>query len=196
MKIAKAIVCLLGVALLLSACAGGGPATPTSVPATPSASGTKFQGMPSATVDAIYKEVQTALGVAEMKIAQEGFTLTLGSNTAIVKAGLEILPTTSWGQVIIAGGTGVNFSSASDTTQKMAAVLKGLGWTEDMAFAADGPMGSVRGFRKDKAIAVIEVNWVPASDVQVDPNQPIEAQNIPANKQLYTVRLLLAVQPF
>ncbi|MCX5970516.1 MAG: hypothetical protein NTV14_03295 [Coprothermobacterota bacterium] len=43
---------------------------------------------------------------------------------------------------------------------------------------------------------MIEVNWVPASDVQVDPNQPIEAQNIPANKQIYTVRLLLAVQPF
>lgn len=196
MRIGKAIVCLLGVALLLSACAGGGPATTTSASPTPSTSGTKFQGMPSATVDAIYKEVQTALGVAEMKIAQEGFTLELGANTAVVKAGLEILPTTNWGQVFVAGGTGANFASASQTAQKMATVLQGLGWTEDIAFAADGPMGSVRGFRKDKAIAVIDVSWVPASDVQVDPNQPIEAQNIPAAKQIYTVRLLLAVQPF
>ncbi len=193
MRIGKAIVCLLGVALLLSACAGGGPATPATT--TPSSSGAKFQGMPSATVDAIYKEVQTALGVTEMKIAQEGFTLTLGTNTAVVQAGLEILPTTDWGQVIIAAGTGVNFPSASETAQKIATVLQGLGWTEDNAFAADGPMASFRGFRKDKAIAVIDVGWVPTSDVQVDPNKPIEAQNIPAAKQIYTVRLLLAVQP-
>ncbi|MCX5973752.1 MAG: hypothetical protein NTU59_03590, partial [Coprothermobacterota bacterium] len=72
----------------------------------------------------------------------------------------------------------------------------GLGWTEDIAFAADGPMGSIRGFRKDKAIAVIDVSWAPFGGVQVDPNKPIEAQNIPADKQLYTVLLLLAVQPF
>ena len=196
MRIGKAIVCLLGVALLLSACAGGGPATPTSVSPTPSTSGTKFQGLPSATVDAIYKEVKAALGVADMEIAQEGFTLAQGTDTAVMKAGLEILPTTNWGQVIIAGGTGVNFAGTGQTVQKIATILQGLGWTEDITFAADGQTGSVRGFRKDKAIAVIDVSWIPFGDVQVDPNKPIEAQNIPADKQLYTVRLLLAVQPF
>ncbi|MCX5973781.1 MAG: hypothetical protein NTU59_03735, partial [Coprothermobacterota bacterium] len=128
MRIGKAIVCLLGVALLLSACAGGGPATPTSVPPTPSTSGTKFQGLPSATVDAIYKEVKAALGVADMKIVQTGFTLELGANMAVVKmTGTEILPTTSWGQVFNAAGFGTDFASPGKTAQKMATVLQGLG---------------------------------------------------------------------
>lgn len=183
MKISKTIVLLLGLALLLSAC-GGTSTTPTTGSPSPTGTGAvHFQGLPSADVDAIFAEIKAALNM-DLTIRQEDFVDTISGDSG-------------WGQAIITEGTGNDFASPPATTaQILATILEGKGYQEDMAYAADGPTGTQRGFTKDKGLAMIDVNWKPAEDVVIDPNQPIEAQDITPEKMMYSVKVLLATKPF
>ena len=186
MKISKTFILLLGLALSLSAC-GGTSTTPTTGPTTgsPSPTGTgevHFQGLPSADVDSVFAEIKSALNM-DLKINQEDFVDSIGGGSG-------------WGQAIVVEGTGNDFASPAITAQILATILEGKGWKEDIAYAADGPTGTQRGFTKDKGLAMIDVNWKPADDVMIDPNQPIEAQDIAPEKMLYSVKLLLATKPF
>ncbi|MCX5973606.1 MAG: hypothetical protein NTU59_02805 [Coprothermobacterota bacterium] len=186
MKISKTVVLLLGLALLLSAC-GGTSTTPTATPSTGLPSPTEtgevlFQGLPSADVDSIFAEIKSALNM-DLKINQEDFVDSIGGGSG-------------WGQAIVVEGTGNDFTSPGITAQILTTILEGKGWKEDMAYAADGPTGTQRGLTKNKALALIDVNWKPADDVVIDPNQPIEAQDITPEKMLYSVKLLLATKPF
>jgi ABC-type glycerol-3-phosphate transport system substrate-binding protein len=186
MRIPKTIALLLGLALLLSAC-GGASTTPTTSPTTgsPSPTGTDevhFIGLPSANVDAIFAEIKAALNM-DLKINQEDFVDSISGDSG-------------WGQAIVVEGTGNDFAGPAITAQILATILEAKGYQEDMAYAADGPTGTQRGFTKDKGLALIDVNWKPADDVVLDPNQPIEAQSIVPEKMLYSVKVLLATKPF
>lgn len=182
MKISKTIVLLLGLALLLSAC-GGTSTTPTTVLPSPTGTGAvHFIGLPSADVDAIFAEIKSALDM-DLTIKQEDFVDTISGDSG-------------WGQAIITEGTGNDFASPATTAQILATILEGKGYQEDMAYAADGPTGTQRGFTKGKGLAMIDVNWKPAEDVVIDPNQPIEAQDIAPEEMMYSVKVLLATKPF
>ncbi len=119
----------------------------------------------------------------DLTIKQEDFVDTISGDSG-------------WGQAIITEGTGNDFASPATTAQILATILEGKGYQEDMAYAADGPTGTQRGFTKDKGLAMIDVNWKPAEDVVIDPNQPIEAQDIAPEKMMYSVKVLLATKPF
>ena len=186
MKTMKVVIVLLGLALLLSAC-GGTSTTPTATPSTGLPSPTEtgevlFQGLPSADVDSIFAEIKSALNM-DLKINQEDFVDSIGGGSG-------------WGQAIVVEGTGNDFAGPAITAQILATILEGKGYQEDMAYAADGPTGTQRGFTKEKGLAMIDVNWKPAEDVVIDPNQPIEAQEIAPEKMNYSVKVLLAIKPF
>jgi hypothetical protein len=198
MKAGSILAVFLGLILVLSACASTAPATSptaspsstpspsTSVPPTSSAAPTTapsgpYIGLPSAIVDGIYALMKGNLGV-DVTIAQEDFY------DSISKQG-------GWGQALNATGTGNDFASPAITAQILATILENEGWKVDPQLAADGPMGTALGYRKDKALALIEVNWQPDSSITVDPSKPIESQEIPLDKQLYSVKLSLATLP-
>ena len=182
MKISKTIALLLGLALLLSAC-GGTSTTPTTGSPSPTGTGeVHFQGLPSADVDSVFAEIKSALNM-DLKIKQEDFVDSISGGSG-------------WGQAIVTEGTGNDFASPVITAQILATILEGKGYKEDMAYAADGPTGTKRGFTKGKGLAMIDVNWKPAEDAVIDPNQPIEAQEIAPEKMLYSVKVLLATKPF
>lgn len=182
MKISKTIALLLGLALLLTACGGTSTTPTTSAPSPTGTDEVHFQGLPSADVDAIFAQIKSALNM-DLTIKQEDFVDAIGGGSG-------------WGQAILTEGTGNDFAGPAITAQILATILEGKGYQEDMAYAADGPTGTQRGFTKDKGLAMIDVNWKPAADVVIDPNQPIEAQDIAPEKMLYSVKVLLATKPF
>ncbi len=196
MKAGSIFAVFLGLVFLLAACASSAPSvvSPTtgSPPASPSSTpppstttpplrptqGGPYIGLPADFVDSILAIMKANLGV-EVIVTQENF-----HDPVLEKDGV--------GQVLTAQGTGNDFASPAITAQIIASILENDGWKVAPQLQADGPTGTSLGYRKDKALALIEVVWSPAEGVTVDPNQPIEAQEIPPDQQLYKVRLSLA----
>jgi hypothetical protein len=170
---------ILLVAVLFSACAAPSTVSPSAGSSQPSGN---YQGMPSATVDGYVKDVETALSAQDTKITQTELK--------------TIFPTLNgWSQAITFEGTGKDFGGLMTVASKIEQMLTGKGWVVENQLAANGPTGLAAGYHKDKGLAIIVVDWKPAADVQVDMNKPIESQNIPPEKQVFTVKLVLATLP-
>lgn len=96
------------------------------------------------------------------------------------------------GCTLTAMATGAKFSDPGSVLQTLVQAMQG--WTEDSQYQAGGPTGAATGLRRDMALMLISVGWMPSPDVQCPKDQPISACNLKPEQQLYTVQIQTAMK--
>ncbi|MBA3534025.1 MAG: hypothetical protein H0T73_19060 [Ardenticatenales bacterium] len=91
-------------------------------------------------------------------------------------------------------GNGVQVGTFADATITLHEMLKGQGWLEDTRYVADGPTGSLLGFRQENRLCMADVQWQPTADVQCPADQPISACPLTPEQQLFTIHLTCVQQ--
>jgi hypothetical protein len=97
---------------------------------------------------------------------------------------------TGQGCSLTAKGTGVDFGNPSDVTAKLVSAF--VGWTEQVAYQADGPTGSATAMTRDMGLLLIRAEWSPAPEVSCPADQPISACGIKPEQQVYTIEIQVA----
>ncbi len=93
---------------------------------------------------------------------------------------------------LVATGNGAQFKPFVDVAADLRSLLTQRDWSEDHAFAADGPNGTSTAFRRGADVALVSVGWQPDDGVNCD--GPIAQCDVPAEQQRITVSLDL-VEP-
>ncbi|MGD8625074.1 MAG: hypothetical protein PVJ34_11085 [Anaerolineae bacterium] len=89
-----------------------------------------------------------------------------------------------------ATGLGTDFEDSWwALADRVAAILQGEGWTQDGARAADGPSGTIRGFRRDGALCLLSAGWELAPGVECPADRPIVECDLTPEQQVYHVGL-------
>jgi hypothetical protein len=91
-----------------------------------------------------------------------------------------------------AGGTGEQFSSFGQVQQQIDGIVRGRGWVADPQLVADGPIGSVVGYRQGGATLLSSVEWIPSADANCPPDQIITDCELTPAQQLYTLSVSAA----
>lgn len=97
---------------------------------------------------------------------------------------------TGQGCTLTATGTGVDFSSPGEVTDKLVGGFPG--WTEQTAYQADGPTGSATAMTRDMGLLLIHADWAPAPEVQCPADQPISACDLQPEQKRYTIQIQAA----
>jgi len=86
-------------------------------------------------------------------------------------------------------GTGVQFESPSAVVSALGSMLAEQGWTADPMLVADGPTGTVKGYRKGDQVCLAGAMWVADESANCPEDQPISACDLTPEQQNYTVTL-------
>jgi len=128
--------------------------------------------------EAIHTAIVQRLGVA-MEVTEKDFASDIANRQGTACT-------------ISATGTGKDFGNFVDTAQAIREALTKEGWTENPAYAADGPTGTASGYEKENKIALAHVDWQPSAAVQCPADQPIAACDVEPSQQNFTVVIQLA----
>lgn len=96
------------------------------------------------------------------------------------------------GCLLNATGTGQHFQSINQVAKDLEAMLTKQGWQPDNNYAADGPTGKQRGFRKGNSLALLKVETNPSENVKCPANQPISACEVAPAQMVYDISLNIA----
>ena len=102
--------------------------------------------------------------------------------------------TSGEGCLILARGTGADFSNQPDVFMQLKNMLVSMGWTPDLQYDGGGPTGTMGGFRRDAGLMLVVVGWEPSSDANCPEDQPISACSLTPEQQIYTITLSIAMQ--
>ncbi|HRC76851.1 MAG TPA: hypothetical protein PLO33_14330 [Kouleothrix sp.] len=89
-------------------------------------------------------------------------------------------------------GNGGNFSSFVDVSRQIGELLAKGGWKADEQYVADGPTGTVQGYRKGGDLAIVSADWQPAEGVSCPADQPIGDCKLTPAQQHYTIVVSVA----
>ena len=92
-------------------------------------------------------------------------------------------------------GTGDRLPGLSETADAVRAVLEKRGWTEDPACAADGPLGTAGGYRKDEGLVLYRVVVEPAPGAGLLSNRPVSTAELLPEERLFTIVIEGAERP-
>ena len=147
------------------------------------ASAGSYQPIETETCDALQSEVATALGVEVLRTDDAPFQAMLDG-----AAGESCQLT--------ATGTGEDFTNFVDVASQLVGLLEAEDWVQDPQYTADGPTGTLLGLRRTAnetadALAVVQVDWEPAPDVECPQDQPISecAETLEPAQMLYTIKI-------
>jgi putative hemolysin len=96
---------------------------------------------------------------------------------------------------VTATGTGGDFQSPQAVATALGEMLEALGMREDVQYAADGPTGTARAFRKENRLCLMQVGWNPSKDADCPQDQPVTACDLTPEQQAYTIVLNCAQTP-
>jgi hypothetical protein len=93
--------------------------------------------------------------------------------------------------IVGATGTGADFEDFLDVADTMRQVLSDAGWTENIAYLADGPTGTAFGYEMNGQLALGRVEWHPADEADCPPDEPITECPLQPEEQIFTILLEL-----
>ena len=139
---------------------------------------------PSGPYTPIASDACYALGEAMMSALQVTVTL----STAPFEDYIESLSGT--GCQAVATGTGEQFPDGMwPVAEQLGAILEQRGYTPDMMYAADAPVGTSRGYRRDGQLCILSVMWELAEGVECPADRPIVECEFEPWQQIYTIAL-------
>ncbi len=165
--------CLALPAFLTLGCSGSNISSPAPSPT----AAEKYQPLENETCDRLRQEMAKLLKV-EVTATTAPF-----EDTASKEKGKACQLT--------AKGTGRNFKDTADIANSLNATLAKDGWKATAEYAADAPEGRVRGFRKDKDLAVLTVESELEKSVNCPDSVPIYTcyQRAKPEQVLYQIKL-------
>lgn len=86
---------------------------------------------------------------------------------------------------------GVGPNSYMEPAHTLRRLFEDLGWTEDLAYAADGPGASVFGYREGENVCVANVSFSPPEGVDCPEDEPITC-GLPPEEHEYSIRVTCA----
>lgn len=187
------MICLAILACLLVGCGRSAsiestttPATslpPTTVPAetsipTPVAAQEKYEPVSASVCQMLQEEAARALSV-DFKLEASAPFLDIASGEA------------GQGCRLTASGNGNNFANPQTVLAALVGSV-GSGWTEQMAYQADGPTGTATAMTRDMALMLMTANWAPAMGVKCPADQPIADCNLTPDQKIYTIQIDIA----
>jgi len=92
-------------------------------------------------------------------------------------------------------GTGERLRGLGSIAQRVLAALKDMGWKEDIAYAADGPLGTATGFRREAGRILFRVVREPAEEVGLLSREPPSLCELLPEEWAYTITLDCAQRP-
>ena len=149
-----------------------GAATGTVAPLA-TATGTPAAGVYAPLPDDECKQIKTRLESA----LQAGFSKSEGAFSVGAESGLAC--------VLSDTGDGTVFESIAAIVTAMQGVLGD--WTEDPAFAADGPTATFIGIRRGSDLMLISIGWQPTPDANCPSDKPIETCDLKPEQKIYTI---------
>lgn len=93
------------------------------------------------------------------------------------------------GSRITMKGTGARFQGLESIAHRVLSALKDLGWEEDIAYAADGPLGTATGLRKGAGRILFRVVREPAEEVGLLSREPPSLCELLPEEWAYTITL-------
>jgi hypothetical protein len=94
--------------------------------------------------------------------------------------------------ILTAKGTGRDFTSPQAVKDKL---VKGfLGFTEQIAYQADGPTGTMTAVTRDLGLVLINVGWTPDPQVKCPTDKPISSCDLKPEQKLYTIKIQAAMK--
>jgi hypothetical protein len=69
-----------------------------------------------------------------------------------------------------------------------------LGWTEELSYQANGPTGAATAMKRDMALMLINVEWMPDPDANCPADQPIGSCDLKPEQRLYTIQIRAAMK--
>ena len=91
-------------------------------------------------------------------------------------------------------GTGAQFESPDAVVIELGGMLEEQSWTADPMLVADGPTGTVQGYRNGNQICWASAGWQPDAATSCPADEPISACDVPPEHQDYTVTLNCGVE--
>ena len=92
-------------------------------------------------------------------------------------------------------GTGETFEGLPQVSRSIRALLVEKGWSEDVSCAADGPLGTAAGFRKDGALILVRVIVEPDEGAGLLSNRPVSLWELLPEEWNYTITLSGVIPP-
>lgn len=89
---------------------------------------------------------------------------------------------------------GVGPNSYLQPAQVIRDALEGMGWEQDLGYAADAPGGSVFGYRGEVGLCVVNVSFGPPAGTTCPESDPI-ACGLPPAEHFYAIRVNCAEPP-
>ena len=151
-------------------------AAPTEAPGSEPAD---FEPLPGSECDELSQEMSSVLGV-EFSLTKE------------VSFQDFVTGTSGMGCAMSATGDGNDFENQGIVSQDVTLRLGSLGWSPDMQYAADGPTGTVVGFRKDNQLCLLDASWEASADAECDPDRPISECELTPEQQQFDIVLTCA----
>ena len=145
----------------------------------PSAEPADFEPLPGSECDELSQEMSTALGVEFSLIKEVSF-----QDFVTGKLGI--------GCAMSATGDGNDFENQGVVSEDVTLRMGALGWTQDIQYAADGPTGTVVGFRKDIQLCLLDASWEASDDSECDPDRPISECELTPEQQQFDIVLTCA----
>lgn len=84
-------------------------------------------------------------------------------------------------------GTGDVVKGLMEVTDRIRSLLVDMGYAEDPALAADGPIGAAAGFRKEEDLVLMRVLVEPAEGVGLLSIRPLPVSELAPEERLYTI---------
>ncbi|MFO7785363.1 MAG: hypothetical protein R6V25_12095 [Desulfatiglandales bacterium] len=86
-------------------------------------------------------------------------------------------------------GTGDIVPGLVEAAGAVRSVLEDQGYIEDPAYAADGPLGTSTGYKKEESLMLVRVVVEPAEEVGLLSNRPLSINELLPEERLYTIML-------
>lgn len=87
-------------------------------------------------------------------------------------------------------------SSMAAIADSLQSLLKSMDFIEDHIYAADGPTGTVRGFRTDSSYALVKIEWRPLNKKAIRQGEPLYEDRFSPRKSIYTITVSYANNMF
>ena len=69
-----------------------------------------------------------------------------------------------------------------------------IGWEEDPMYMVDGGTGTGTGLRRDMALMLLTISWLPVESADCPDNQPISACELTPDQKLYTIEIKIGMK--
>lgn len=96
---------------------------------------------------------------------------------------------TGTGCQITASGTGLDFEDAGVLSDAVNGMFQEGGWQADLNYEADGPTGSMGGYRQGGALCLWATEWATSAEANCPSDQPISACQLTPEQTLYTAAI-------